>query len=215
VADNYTIRFYNDYWYELYPTPTTLSGTLGGGTAAIYSEDPTWAMFGQRTFLTSPSIFFFTPATGGTPSSGGTDTGGESPTIYSNCITGDEGDVDMEMYRGNQFTFDGFVRNQLSRERISLVGGVVIMTAKWDQTDADADAVFQLRSDDLNPVTITFAAPAEGEFTVSIPPSATSSLPRARCVLRYDIKFIDVDDHPYTVADGTLIVLPGVTDAQA
>lgn len=210
MPDVYTIRVRDQYFAELIASNPTL--TMSDGAAATYTAYGCgFCGFLPEFFVTPPTIYFFTSP----PVPDPVDPGGEDPTIYSNCVTGDEGDVDMEMYRGNQFTFDCFVRNQLTRDRISLVGGLMIMTAKWDVADADNAAVFQLRSDDVSPTTIEFTNPAEGEATVSIPPSATSSLPSHRCVLNYDLKFIDVDDHPYTVAEGLLVVHPGVTQANA
>lgn len=208
MPDVYTIRVQTEYFAEIVTSNPILTATDGTDTMTSYGC--AFFLYSPEFFVTTPTIYFFTSP----PAEDPDDPGGEDPTIYSNCITGDEGDVDMEMFRGNQFTFDCFVRNQLTRERISLVGGVMIMTAKWDLADADGSAVFQLRSDDV-PAYIEFTNPAEGEATVSIPPSATSSLPSHRCVLHYDLKFIDVDDHPYTVANGLLVVHPGVTQANA
>lgn len=209
MPDVYTIRVREQYFRQFVDTNPLIVGTWGTDTFTTYGG--LFCGFLPEFFVTPPTIYFFTAP----PVPDPVDPGGEDPTIYSNCVTGDEGDVDMEMFKGNTFTFDCFVRNELTRDRISLVGGTMIMTAKWDSADLDAAAVFQLRSDDINPTTIEFTNPAEGEATVTIPSSATNSLPSRRCVLNYDLKFIDVDDHPYTVANGLLVVHPGVTRANA
>ena len=77
----------------------------------------------------------------------------------------------LEMYRGDTYPFDVTVENAGSP--INVTGFTFRMTAKYDISDSDSNAVFSITS----PGNITLTDPTNGEILVTIPTSAISSLP--------------------------------------
>jgi len=94
---------------------------------------------------------------------------------------------------------------------MDLTGCAVRFTVKWDYFDADANAVIKLDNTALTGVTVDSPA-ALGTGRVTIPKTATASLPVHRSDLVYDIKVKKPDTSEHTVARGAFIVLPNATE---
>jgi hypothetical protein len=110
------------------------------------------------------------------------------------------------MTRGDTYVFDlAVIQNSLP---FDLTGATVRMTAKWNYTDADLAAVFAI-STDTGDIVVTDAA--GGLATVTVPITATSSLPAAQVQLVYDIQVTDSASHVFTVNSGILYVQPDVS----
>lgn len=92
---------------------------------------------------------------------------------------------------------------------VNLSGASIYFTAKYNFTDSDADAVFQLSTS--SGITITNAA--AGAISITIPSSATSSLPYAELRLVYDLLVITASNTRGFPLRGTLIVSPNVSRA--
>ena len=109
--------------------------------------------------------------------------------------------------RGDSATLDVSVLS--GRSAYSLAGATVYFTAKESRTDADTAAVIRKSSGGLGGVTITDAAGGLAEVTVN--PADTSSLAAREYVLHYDVQVKTSGGAIYTVAEGTVVVLPDVT----
>lgn len=110
----------------------------------------------------------------------------------------------LEMYRGDTLPFRVTVTNV--GEPVNLSGCTFTMTAKYDISDTDVNAVFSITS----PAYIVITDAINGIISVTIPPSATSSLPPRTVRLYYDIQMID-GANIYTVTSGFLNVTPDVS----
>ena len=93
---------------------------------------------------------------------------------------------------------------------MNLTGATVRFTAKWEHTDADADAVIKLDNAGFGGVTVNSPA-TEGTGVITIPKTATTSLPLHRVDLVYDLKVKTASGTEHTVSRGLLIVYPNVT----
>ncbi len=113
----------------------------------------------------------------------------------------------LEMVRVNTFSFDVVITE--NSEPINLTGGTLYFTAKWTPLDADASAVFQLTSSPAAGITVLSAV--NGTANITIPKTATSTLPYHDTLLDYDLKFIDSSTLAFTVLRGKLNVLYNVT----
>ena len=105
--------------------------------------------------------------------------------------------VDFQAYEGDGTVFD-------------LTGCTVRFTVKWDYFDADAAAVIKLDNAGLGGISIP--TPTSGTGRLTIPKTATSSLPIHRSDLVYDIKVKKADATEHTVARGPFIVFPNATE---
>lgn len=112
----------------------------------------------------------------------------------------------LKMVRGDTYSFRVTITQ--NGEAVDITGGSFTMTAKWEITDADANAVFQKTSPSGG---IVLTTPASGVITVTLDPADTNSLPLHKVSLFYDIEFIDSSGDVYTVLYGTLSVVPDVT----
>jgi len=134
------------------------------------------------------------------------------PPVYpylfaTNDIYGrDHLSLNLKMVRGDTYSFTAAII--LNGDPVDLTGGVVRMTAKWSVSDTDGSAVFQLSSAATG-ITITDAI--NGEISVVIGASLTTSLPAKKVELPYDIQFVDAAGLIYTVLYGTLTVVPDIT----
>lgn len=113
--------------------------------------------------------------------------------------------VNLTTYRDRTFTFNVAVTQ--SGAAYNLTGATLRMTAKYNYTDSDAQAVFALTSG--TGITVTNAA--AGLATVTISPSKTLTLPFNQVNLVYDIQVTDAGGNVWTVVDGILYVLPNVS----
>ncbi len=111
----------------------------------------------------------------------------------------------LEMVRGDTLPFRVTITNAGSS--VNLQGSAFRMTAKFDISDSDNDAVFSITS----PSYIVITDAANGIISVNVPPSATSSLPPRECNLFYDIQMEDGTQSIYTVSSGILTVYPDVS----
>ena len=112
----------------------------------------------------------------------------------------------LEMYSGNTFSFDVTVLNAGSA--VDVTGYSFRMTAKYSVTDSDNDAVFSITS----PGQIALTDPSNGEITVTIPPSSTSSLETGQTYrLFYDLQMYNDPGIVYTICNGILKVVPRVS----
>lgn len=112
----------------------------------------------------------------------------------------------LEMVRINTFSFD--VSCTENEEAINLTGGTLYFTAKWSPLDADASAVFQLSSPSSG---ITILSAANGTANVTVPKTATTTLPYHDTLLYYDLRFLDASSQFFTLMRGTLSVLVNIT----
>lgn len=119
----------------------------------------------------------------------------------------------LTMVRANDFTFTGAVT--LNGAALNLTGSGMWMTAKYSYGDPDASAVFQIKSASLGGSDITYTDAANGLISVTVPKTATSTVPWNVTNLVYDLKLIQSGGALRTLATGTLIVLPEVTRATA
>ncbi len=113
----------------------------------------------------------------------------------------------IEMVRVNTFSFDIAITENTSP--VNLTGGTLYFTAKWSPLDADASAVFQLTSTPAAGITVLSAS--GGTANITIPKTATSTLPYHDTLLDYDLKFIDASSQAFTVMRGKLNVLYNIT----
>ena len=114
--------------------------------------------------------------------------------------------VNLQMKRGDTFVFTVTVAQ--AGAAYNLTGSTMRMTAKWNYTDADNQAVFTCTSPSNG---IVLTTPASGIATVTVAPSKTSSLPANPVFLYYDIQVTDGSGNVYTVVDGILTVNPDVS----
>lgn len=114
--------------------------------------------------------------------------------------------LNLKMVRGDTYIFDATI--MLNGVPVDLTGGIVRMTAKWALSDSDVNAVFQLSTATSG---ITVTSTTAGEIRVTIPSSATSSLPAKKVELPYDIQFVNSAGDIYTVLLGTLVIVPDAT----
>lgn len=112
----------------------------------------------------------------------------------------------IEMVRVNTFSFDISITENESP--VNLTGGILYFTAKWSPLDADAQAVFQLSSPSSG---ITLISASGGTANITIPKTATTSLPYHDTLLDYDLKFVDAASQAFTVMRGKLNVLYNIT----
>lgn len=90
-----------------------------------------------------------------------------------------------------------------------ITGATLTFTAKWTPQDSDASAVFQVGTTPLTGISIT--NPAAGEFLITIPDTATSSLPYNTTLLAYDLLLVTPSGSRATINRGVLVVVPNVT----
>jgi hypothetical protein len=114
-------------------------------------------------------------------------------------------DTTIRIVHSEDLTFTATI--YLNGAVVNLDGATFYFTAKWEYSDADADAVFQL----TNGSGITITNPAAGSISVEIPSLATSSLPYSLLRLPYDLLIVTSEGTRGFPLRGTLIVSPNVT----
>lgn len=123
-----------------------------------------------------------------------------SDTIYGK----ERMNTNLRMIMGDKYQFD--VVTVVDGELFDLTGYNITMTCRKNRNDVSQ--FFQLTSNPANGIVITNAA--NGEFTVTIAASLTSSLPKYIMRFPYDIQ-ISSGSNIYTISTGTLIISPDVT----
>lgn len=117
-------------------------------------------------------------------------------------------EANLEMVKGSTAVYTLTVTTD--GVAFDLTGCEVIFTAKYDYTDVDNSAVFQLKVG----TGVTLTTPASGIATITISAARTANLPNREVLLVFDVKVVDATI-PYVVARGTLTVRPQVGVAVA
>lgn len=199
--------FFNT-WSDI--APSTFTGTLGAVTVRGFSLPAAAINFGQwvSSFQGDECLTGTVAATATLTSDGDPPYPPVYPYLFAtDTIYGREHvSLNLKMVRGDTYQFDATI--MLDGVPVDLTGGTVRMTAKWAVSQADNAAVFQLSSA-TSGITITDAV--NGEISVTITPSNTSSLPAKKVELPYDIQFVDSTSNVFTVLYGTLTIVPDVT----
>jgi hypothetical protein len=108
------------------------------------------------------------------------------------------------MTRGDTYVFEITVLNY-DGTAFDLTGASLRFTAKWDIRALDAAAVITLTTGGGG---IVVTSATDGEATVTILPSHTTSLPSHTTKLVYDIQVYLSATQVYTVMQGVLTVVP-------
>ena len=114
----------------------------------------------------------------------------------------------LQMVRASTFSADIAITQDSTGAAVNLTNGTLLFTCKWAYTDTDAAAIFTLSSPASG---ITILSASEGTANITIPASATSTLPYDTVYLYYDLKFTDASSFPWIVMRGILTVNPNVT----
>ena len=180
---------------------------LGGSTQGSAGWGLTGA--GQGLILgaaLNPCLINVAPPPGPPPAT----TALDPPVIYTFCnATSPYGrdflNLNLKMIRGNDYSFN--IQVIQNGNSVSLTGGTLRMTAKWNVTDTDANAVFSVYSPSNG---ISFISAVAGTATVTIASSLTNmaSIPFHRIDLPYSIDLTTAAGQKFTVMYGTLTVLP-------
>jgi hypothetical protein len=108
----------------------------------------------------------------------------------------------LEMFRGDDESFDVVVTEADEVTRVDLSGADLRFTAKRKITDEDDAAIIVLTTTDS---TITLTDAAQGEARLDVPAVQTDSLTKDS-LLFWDLQVFDIADKTRTVASGQLIV---------
>ena len=116
----------------------------------------------------------------------------------------DYADFNFEMWRGDTAIFDGVVT--VSGAVVNITGCSLKFTGKRSLQDTDAAAVFQLTTG----MGIVITDGPAGEFTATMPSSATSALiAQTNCFC--DVQMVDTLGNVSTMATGMLMIRIDVT----
>lgn len=109
--------------------------------------------------------------------------------------------------RGDTFIFTCTITQNGSP--VNITGGTLKLTAKWDVTDTEGNAVF--KCDSNTPDGIVLTSPTLGVATITISSAKTSSLPSHNVNLFYDIQYTDSSGNVSTVMLGKALIKVDVT----
>lgn len=112
-------------------------------------------------------------------------------------------DTTLRFVRNSDYTFSATLLR--GADPIDLTGASLTFTAKW--TPRDTDTVFELTETDG--ISVTNAI--NGEITVTIPATATSTLPYDEVRLAYDLYVLTASALTGYPLRGTLVVSPNIT----
>lgn len=118
--------------------------------------------------------------------------------------------MNLTMFRGDTSVLHLTVLQD--GEPVNIAGATIWMTAKRSVEDSDAKAVFQVKTPD----DIEITDGAGGLATITVPASATATLPLERSQplnLVYDIQLKTATGIVSTIDGGTIMVKPDVTRA--
>lgn len=137
----------------------------------------------------------------------------DPPVIYTFCnATQPYGrdflNLNLKMIRANDYSFN--IQVILNGNPLNCTGGTLRMSAKWQPTDTDVNEVFAVSSPNNG---IAFIDATQGTATVTIASGLTNiaAVPFHRVDLPYDIQFTDSFGKRFTVAYGTLTILPNIS----
>lgn len=117
--------------------------------------------------------------------------------------------MNINMIREDDYEFSNVVVGA-DGDPYNLADCTLILNAKWDVRDADANVVFTCTSDPADGIVIDSVT--DGTFTVTIASAKTTPCPLHRVFLFYAIRMITADDEIKTILTGTLRVDPNVVD---
>lgn len=126
-----------------------------------------------------------------------------STEIYARDNVG----VILNFVRGDQFSMDLTAIKDSDDNALDLTGATLTMTAKFNVADANADALFVLTTGGGG---IVITSAAAGEFTITIPPSATLDCPLLKTIIFFDVQY-QLGSVIYTILRGQMVVLPDIT----
>lgn len=148
-----------------------------------------------------------------TPGSSSTGSPIDPPVIYTFCnATQPYGrdflNLNLKMIRANDYSFN--IQVILNGNPVNCTGGTLRMSAKWLPTDTDGNEVFAVSTltGGINYINATL-----GTATVTIASALTNipAIPYHRVDLPYDIQYTDSTGKRFTVAYGTLTILPNIS----
>lgn len=108
---------------------------------------------------------------------------------------------DFTMYRGDTVIFSGTATAAAGGAQ-DLTGCTLRFVAKKSKRDTDGNAIISLSSPSSG---VAIVSAAGGTYTVTIPPSSTSSLTKPE-YLFYNLQLTDGTGRVYTVDTGTITV---------
>ncbi len=111
------------------------------------------------------------------------------------------------MVRENTYIMENQAIQESDNLALDLTGCTLTLTAKFNQSDPDDEAVFILASPS-NGIVITDAT--GGLYTVTIPKEATTEVPKIKTILYFDILYT-LGDLAFTILRGQFVVLPNIT----
>lgn len=190
--------------------PNIIRASVGThmGTPLAASSGGGWVGFGQPG-LFATTITGCTQVTVTTPGAAALD----PPIIYTFCnATQPYGrdflNLNLKMIRANDYSFN--IQVVLNGNALNCLGGILRMTAKWLATDTDGNEVFSVFSPSNG---IAWINQSQGTATITIASGLTNTnaIPFNRIDLPYDIEFTDTNGKRFTVAYGTLTILPNIS----
>ena len=92
---------------------------------------------------------------------------------------------------------------------LNLTAAKIWMTAKYNFTDTDLQAVFQKTTDPGGGITIP--QPTLGTVEIQIDPIDTSTLPAKNIILFFDVQIKTSDQQIFTILSGKMTIIPDVT----
>jgi len=90
---------------------------------------------------------------------------------------------------------------------MNLTGATIWLTAKRKISDADAAAVFQIKT----PTDIVVSDPLTGVCVAKLQPANTSALPDIRTRLHYDVQVVIAGKPRTPLVEGWFTVIPDIT----
>lgn len=118
-------------------------------------------------------------------------------------------DMPLVMVKEDDYVFDGTVMQD--GDPVNLAGYTITMTAKYEFTDPEIEAVFQIDNSTLTGIVVTDATNGEARFTIASAKTASLASNNSDIHLVYDIQLTDAIGARKTIARGKLIVRPQVT----
>lgn len=96
---------------------------------------------------------------------------------------------------------------------VNLDGHHIVVTVKLNLSDPDDEAVW-VGDSMTGGVVILNQTTNEGQFAISMPPSATAALPNQPAVLTYDVVDVDGSGNIYETESGSIFITPRATATQ-
>lgn len=191
-------------------TPQIVRTTIG---SAMATSDIGYLGFGQQGIFGTGANACLINAGGGGGSTSAKFPSVDPPVVYTFCnATQPYGrdflNLNLKMIRANDYSFN--IQVVLNGNPLNCTGGFLRMTAKWNATDTDPNEVFSVTSPSGGIIWINQSL-GQANITIASALTNTGSIPFHRIDLPYDIEFTDFNGKRYTVAYGTLTVLPNIS----